>query len=133
MDCVKTCQANTEHLTNAMAFIDAANKAMDAGDTAAAKTDLDKAKTLLTTIQQSTHQCMRQMPCANTKCPITGKAIDVTNEPEDLTCMYKGMKVGFCCPACPPAWDKLSDAERDAKLQKVMPTTPEGQTAPQMP
>ena len=133
MDCVKTCQANTEHLTNAIAFIDAANKAMDAGDTAAAKTDLDKAKTLMTTIQQSTERCMRQMPCANTKCPITGKTIDVMNTPENLTCMYKGMKIGFCCPACPPTWNRLSDTEKDAKLQKVMPTMPEGQTAPQMP
>ncbi len=131
MDCVKTCQTNTEHLINAMALLDETSKAMDADDMAAAKTSLDKAKTLLMTIQQSTSRCMRQMPCANKRCPITGKTIDVMNEPENLTCMYKGMKIGFCCPACPPVWDRLTDAEKDAKLQKVMSAMPETQTAPQ--
>jgi len=28
--------------------------------------------------------------------------------------------VGFCSPNCPPAWDKLSDAEKQAKLDAVM-------------
>jgi hypothetical protein len=36
--------------------------------------------------------------------------------------MYKGMKVGFCCPNCPPEWDKLTDAEKEAKLKEAMPS-----------
>jgi hypothetical protein len=58
----------------------------------------------------------------NTKCPIMGSAIDPTKVPPSLTREYKGQKVGFCCAACPPAWDKLSDADKDAKLAKVVPT-----------
>jgi hypothetical protein len=36
----------------------------------------------------------------------------------DVTVMYKGVKVGFCCEDCIGKWNKLSDAEKDAKLKK---------------
>lgn len=55
--------------------------------------------------------------CVNTRCPIMNKAIDPANVPEPLTRMYKGQKVGFCCGGCPARWDKLTDAEKDAKLE----------------
>ena len=42
---------------------------------------------------------------------------DETVDP-DVTAMYKGMKVGFCCQDCVEEWNKLSDAEKDAKLKK---------------
>ena len=48
---------------------------------------------------------------ANSKCPITGKAVDNTK-----TVAYKGKTVGFCCGGCPDKWAKLSDADKDAKL-----------------
>jgi len=56
----------------------------------------------------------------NSKCPITGQQIDPAKVPDSLTRQYKGQKVAFCCPACPPQWDKLSDAEKDAKLKAAM-------------
>ncbi|MCJ7544258.1 MAG: hypothetical protein MUP47_06790 [Phycisphaerae bacterium] len=57
----------------------------------------------------------------NITCPITGNKIDPAKVPDSLTRHYKGKKVGFCCGACPPAWDKLTDAEKDAKLQAALP------------
>lgn len=52
----------------------------------------------------------------NSTCPIMGKSFDPATVPDNLTRTFKGQKVGFCCGGCPPAWDKLSDAEKTAKL-----------------
>lgn len=40
----------------------------------------------------------------------------------DANCVveWKGKKVGLCCPGCKPKWNKLSDAQREAALAKVM-------------
>lgn len=56
-------------------------------------------------------------PFVNTRCPIQGNATDPANVPESLTRLYKGQKVAFCCGGCPPAWDKLTDDQKDAKLK----------------
>jgi hypothetical protein len=48
-----------------------------------------------------------------------GSAIDPAKVPDSLTRDYKGQKVGFCCGACPPAWDKLTPEQKDAKLKAV--------------
>ena len=56
----------------------------------------------------------------NSHCPImTANAIDPAKVTDALTRDYKGQKVAFCCAMCPPAWDKLTDAEKDAKLKVV--------------
>jgi len=56
----------------------------------------------------------------NARCPIMpGNAIDPAHVPDSLTRDYKGQRVAFCCGMCPPAWDKLSDAEKDKKLEAV--------------
>ncbi len=57
----------------------------------------------------------------NDRCPIIDSPIDFANVPDSLTREYKGKKVAFCCAGCPAAWDKLSDAEKDAALAKVTP------------
>ena len=121
MKCAMTCQKNMEDLSSAMMSLDAAIKAIDAGDNTGAKADIEKARGMLADVKMSIEKCMAQMPVVNEKCPITGKSIDKMNVPADLTQMYKGMKIGFCCPACPPAWDKLTDTEKDAKLKDVVP------------
>jgi hypothetical protein len=54
---------------------------------------------------------------ANTKCPIMGTPIDPAKVPESLTRTYKDQKIAFCCPMCLPQWDKLTDAQKDTKLQ----------------
>ena len=56
----------------------------------------------------------------NARCPILGSKLDRANVPDKLTRTYKGQRVGFCCDGCPQAWDKLSDAEKDKKLQAAM-------------
>ena len=60
----------------------------------------------------------------NVRCPIMDTPIDLAKVPESLIREHKGKKVAFCCTGCPVAWDKLSDAEKDAKLAKV--TRPKG-------
>ncbi len=49
-----------------------------------------------------------------------GAKIDLRNVSAALTREYKGQKVAFCCAMCPPAWDKLTDAQKEAKLKAAM-------------
>jgi hypothetical protein len=37
-----------------------------------------------------------------------------------LTRDFNGQKVGFCCDGCPPAWDKLTDEQKTAKLASAI-------------
>ncbi len=60
----------------------------------------------------------------NLRCPIMGTPIVPGNVTPDLTREYKGQKVAFCCSMCPPAWDKLTDAEKDAKLKAASEPKP---------
>jgi hypothetical protein len=55
----------------------------------------------------------------NTKCPISGGALNPAGVPENLTRVYKGQKIGFCCEGCPEEWDKLTDVNKDAELAKA--------------
>jgi hypothetical protein len=55
----------------------------------------------------------------NTRCPIMGTPIDPNNVPANLTREFKGQKVAFCCGGCPSLWDKLTDKEKEAKLQQA--------------
>ena len=51
---------------------------------------------------------------ANDKCPMLG------GEPmQQLTAVYKGMTIGFCCDGCPQKWAALSDAEKATRFEKV--------------
>lgn len=56
----------------------------------------------------------------NARCPIMGTKIDPNNVPANLTREFKGQEVGFCCGSCPPAWDKLSDQQKQEKLEKAV-------------
>ena len=53
----------------------------------------------------------------NATCPMMGSPIDPEKVAPELVRMHKGRKVGFCCGGCPAAWDKLSEAQKEAKLQ----------------
>ena len=53
----------------------------------------------------------------NAKCPIMGGKVNPKVEARTL----EGKKVGFCCPKCPPKWDKLSEKQKRAKLAEVTP------------
>ena len=56
----------------------------------------------------------------NTHCPIMGGKIDPDNIKPELTRQFKGQTIGFCCGMCPAKWDKLSDEQKQAKLDAVM-------------
>ena len=62
---------------------------------------------------------------ANSLCPILRAPIEPDKVTEDLIREYKGQKVAFCCKGCLATWDKLSDAQRDAKLAKAKPKSAE--------
>ena len=125
MKCMANCDKNMNDIPAAIASLDNAVKAMDAGNTADAKMEIEKAKKTLKDMLVTQKKCMGKMPTVNDACPITGKKIDMMNTPDTLTTVYKGKKVGFCCPACPPEWEKLPDPEKDAKLEHRMFKVPE--------
>lgn len=105
--------------------IDAAKAALEAGDSKTALAELVKAQALAASMQEM-HKKMCAAPAAgdgkavNSKCPIMGSKIDPANVPANLTRVFKGQTVGFCCGGCPGAWDKLSDDEKQAKLDAAM-------------
>jgi hypothetical protein len=125
MKCTMNCEKNIKDTSEVMVLLEGAINAMDAGNTADAKKDIEKAKMILKDLHMAQKKCMAKMPTVNDCCPISGKKIDMMNTPENLTALYKGKKVGFCCPACPPEWEKLTDKEKDEKLEKVMFKAPE--------
>jgi hypothetical protein len=125
MKCTMNCEKNIKETTEVMAMLDAAVVALDAGNTADAKKEIEKAQKMLKEISEAQKKCMAKMPTVNDRCPISGDKIDMMNTPEDQTVMYKGQKVGFCCTKCPLAWEKLTDKEKDEKLAKVMFKMPE--------
>lgn len=52
----------------------------------------------------------------NDRCPIMGTELDKDDVPGKLTRTFKGKTVGFCCAGCPAKWDKLSDEQKQKKL-----------------
>ena len=66
----------------------------------------------------------------NVRCPIMDTPIDPAAVPANLTRMWRGRRIGFCCAGCPEMWDKLSDAQKQEKLAGAMPrpggAAPEG-------
>ena len=52
----------------------------------------------------------------NKDCPIMGGPVD-----PKLTRVYQGQVIGFCCPGCPAAWDKLTDSEKQLALANAKP------------
>ena len=58
---------------------------------------------------------------SNVSCPIMGSPINPEKVGENLVRDYEGQKIAFCCGGCPNQWDKLTNAEKDAKLAEVKP------------
>jgi hypothetical protein len=111
-------RVQTETVPNALKAIAAAREAIQAGQSASALAELQKAEQAVKVIQTSLAQYTGPK-FANATCPIMGTPIDPAKVTESLTRVYKGQKIAFCCAMCPPAWDKLTDAERDAKLSQA--------------
>ena len=115
--------AHAAKLAVGLKQIDAAIAAVKDGRSKDALAALAKARAAVV----ATHKALvaaHKPAVANARCPIMGSKIDPGKVPANLTREFDGRKVGFCCAACPPAWDKMPDAAKRAKLQAVMPKAP---------
>jgi hypothetical protein len=111
-----------ERLETALKSLDQVRKHLDGGKTKEATEELGKAQELLKGVHEALvgHHPKEAAGVVNVKCPITGEAIDPAKVPANLIVEFKGRKVGFCCGSCPPAWNNLSDQEKQAKLSKAL-------------
>ena len=98
--------------------IDIINRAVASGDKQAALRELNHLKAMLAQIQAAVAKKVGPA-FANTKCPIMGSPINPDKVSVNLVREYKGQKVAFCCVGCPAQWDKLSNRQKLAKLDKV--------------
>lgn len=57
---------------------------------------------------------------ANVNCPISGEKIQPANLPPGLVRQFKGCNVAFSSEANAQQWDKLSDQDKQQKLNKVL-------------
>ena len=114
-------------LDGAIHDLTAAEGAVKAGEKDKALKELGEVREFLEGLSKTVKPLAAPAPAAppaagaavNDRCPIMGGTIDPAKVPADLTRQFKGQTVGFCCGDCPLAWDKLSDAEKEAKLDKV--------------
>jgi len=112
------------HLSAAIKSIDQAVGAVETGDKETALTQLKSARQLITQAHQALERRI-EPKFANVKCPIQGTPINPDKVTDQLIREYKGQKIAFCCAGCPQAWDKLTDAEKEAKLIEALPAKPQ--------
>ncbi len=112
------------HLPMVSQSIDKAIKAIKAGNKETALAALHKAQKMLAAINAGIAKHVKP-EFANARCPIMGSPIKPDKVAKNLIRDYKGEKIALCCGRCPATWDKLTDAEKDAKLAKVEPKTME--------
>jgi hypothetical protein len=108
----------SRELPIAILSIDKAAKAVESGDNKTALAELNKAQKMLITIYGALGKHVKPQ-FANNRCPIMGSPINPNRISKNLIRDYKGQKVAFCCAGCPSTWDKLTDAQKQAKLPKV--------------
>lgn len=121
MDCTQICQLNKETLQNTAVSLDKASQALQSGDTAAARKEVNDSLAAIRSTQKTIDRMIEKMPPANVCCPLSGKPIDIASVPPEKTRMHKGVKVGFGQNAEMEQWDKLTDAQKEEKIQKVIP------------
>lgn len=115
------CKEQAAHLQAALKAVDAATKAVNSGNKKAALAELAKARRLVAATHKALLAGAAKHKFANTLCPIMGMKLDLAKVPGNLTRQHKGQTVALCCGHCPETWDKLTDAQKDAKLAKAKP------------
>jgi len=65
----------------------------------------------------------KQVEITNPKCPVMNTIMEKT-APENMTRIYKGHRIGFCCKVCLGKWDKMSDADREPLYKAAMGENP---------
>ena len=108
----------SRELPIAILSIDKAAKAVESGNNKTALAELHKAQKMLIIIYGALGKHVKPQ-FANNRCPIMGSPINPNRISKNLIRDYKGQKVAFCCAGCPSTWDKLTDAQKQAKLPKV--------------
>ncbi len=103
----------------AIVSIGEAVKAIQSGDRQTELAELSKALEKLITVYKALGTQVKPQFANNLRCPIMGSPINLDTVGESLTRNYNGRKVAFCCAGCPSAWDKFSDAEKQAKVPGV--------------
>ncbi len=111
---------HTENLPIVMLSIDKATKAIESGDKKTALAELHKAQKMLMAIHGALGKHVKPQ-FVNNRCPIMGLPINPDKVTKILVRDYKGQKVAFCCYGCPATWDKLTNAQKQAKLAKAKP------------
>jgi hypothetical protein len=106
-------------LPMAISSIGKAVKAIQSGDRQTELAELSKALDKLVTVYKALGTQVKPQFANNLRCPIMGSPINLETLGESLTRNYNGRKVAFCCAGCPSAWDKFSDAEKQAKVPGV--------------
>ena len=109
---------HSRELPIAILSIDKAAKAVESGDKKTVLAELDKALNTLIAIYGALGTHVKPQ-FANNRCLIMGSPINPEKVTKNLIRDYKGQKVAFCCAGCPSTWDKLTDAQKQAKLPKV--------------
>ena len=105
----------SKQLSAALAAVESAEKAVHSGDKAKALASLAEVKRILSEARKPLAPI--KVGFLNARCPIMGSPINAKKVTPGLIRAYKGGKVAFCCGGCPAAWDKLTNAQRDAKLK----------------
>ena len=119
-DILSLDEIHSKHIPMVSMAIDKAIEAVGAGNKETALAELHKAQKMLAAINAGIAKHVKPK-FANVKCPIMGSPINPDKVAKNLIRDYKDQKVAFCCGGCPATWDKLTDAEKDAKLAKVKP------------
>jgi hypothetical protein len=94
-------------------------KAIKSGDRKTELDELGKALDKLITVYNALGTQIKPQFANSLSCPMMGSPIDMNMVDESLTRDYGGRKVAFCCAGCPSAWDKLNDAQKQAKVPGV--------------
>ncbi|HAU36688.1 MAG TPA: hypothetical protein DCX07_03095 [Phycisphaerales bacterium] len=119
MKMMPACAAKMDGVSKAL---EAAKAAVEKGDKEAALAELAKAQAMLAECHKmmapATQAQTAPAGIVNKTCPIMGSKLDPAKVPGELTRVFRGQKVGFCCAGCPVAWDKLTDEQKQAALDK---------------
>lgn len=110
---------HAKHVPMVVMAIDKAKKALASGDKRTVLAELNRAQEMLVTIHTALGKHVKPQ-FANNLCPLMGSPINPAKVTKNLIRDYKGQKVAFCCAGCPAAWDKFTDAQKQAKLAKAI-------------
>ena len=109
---------HAKHVPMVVMSIDKAKKALASGDKRTVLAELNRAQEMLVAIRAALGKHVKPQ-FANNLCPIMDAPINAERVTKNLIRDYKGQKVAFCCAGCPATWDKLADAQKQAKLAKA--------------